>query len=370
MSKGFDGFGACYFDGDRPVPQEVSLHIASGVLQIGLDDGRIIRWPVKEIRRLPDRAGRDRTLLCRAGDPLTRLEITDQEMLGYLPVAGRRVHSTRRLRLLAWGLAAVAAVWLQLLYLIPLLSDRLAEYIPPEGERALGEATLEQVRMALDETGVGALPLCDAPRGRAALDRMTERLAPGSVLPVPLSVSVLDHPMINAFALPGGQVVLFRGLLELAETPEEVAAVLAHEMGHVARRDPTRHALRSAGSIGVLGLVLGDFAGGAAVLFLTERLINARYSQLAETEADVYAREVLRQAGVAPTALALAFERMRAAAGVQEEDGEEGVIAHFLSHPSLSARIEAALRDPLPPGTAQAVLPVADWLALQSICER
>ena len=366
MSIGFDGFGASYFDGDRPVAQEISLHIASGVLQIGPDDGRIIRWPVKDIRRLPDRAGRDRTLLCLAHDPMVRLEITDRHLLGHLPALSRRVYQVRRLRLLAWGLAAIAAVWLQLLFLIPLLSDRLAEYIPPEGERALGEATLEQVRMALDESGVGALSLCQEPKGRAALDRLTERLTGRQELPALLTVSVLDHPMQNAFALPGGQIVLFRGLLELAETPEEVAAVLAHEMGHVARRDPTRHALRSAGSIGVLGLVLGDFAGGAAVLFLTERLISAKYSQAAETDADIFARAVLRRAMVAPSALALAFERMRAVAGA--EAGADGVVAHFLSHPSLAERIDAAREDGLPPGTARPVMSLEDWDVLQGIC--
>lgn len=67
--------------------------------------------------------------------------------------------------------------------------------------------------------------------------------------------------------MPGGLIILFRGLIDAAESSDEVAAVYAHELGHVVARDPTRIALRSAGSIGVLGLLLGDFAGGAVVLF-------------------------------------------------------------------------------------------------------
>ena len=81
---------------------------------------------------------------------------------------------------------------------------------------------------------------------------------------------------------------------------------------HVISRDPTRHALRSAGSIGVLGLLFGDFAGGAAVLFLTERLISAQYSQKAEIGADTFAHGVLEQAGINPGALGDMFENMRA----------------------------------------------------------
>ena len=84
---------------------------------------------------------------------------------------------------------------------------------------------------------------------------------------------------------PGGRLVFFRGLLEEAENPDEVAAVLAHEIGHVVYRDPTRDALRSAGSLGVLGLLFGDFAGGTVALFIANQLINASYSQAAEARA-------------------------------------------------------------------------------------
>ena len=58
MSLGFDGMGAAYFEGDRPVGEEISLHIASGILQIGLDDGHILRWPVAEVRQMPDTVAR------------------------------------------------------------------------------------------------------------------------------------------------------------------------------------------------------------------------------------------------------------------------------------------------------------------------
>ncbi len=364
MSVGFDGLGAAYFDGDSPEPHEVSLHVAAGILQIGLDDGMILRWPVEEVRRLPDLADRNTVILRRTTDPLARLHVRDQSLLKHLPQLTRRAPPKGRGRLAAWAIAAVAAVGVQIFVLVPLLADNLAGFIPPEGERALGEATFGQIREALDETGLNPLNICEGTEGGAALETLVQRLGGDNDLRQEISLSVLDHDMVNAFALPGGFVVLFRGLIEAAEGPDELAAVLAHEIGHVVSSDPTRHALRSAGSIGILGLLFGDFAGGAAVLFLTERLISAQYSQAAETGADAFAHRALAEAGINPGALGDMFATFR------EKHGDaDAVTAHFLSHPALDKRIAAA-RDAVETGAEYTQsMSAADWAAVQNICK-
>ena len=364
MSVGFDGMGAAYFDGDSPEPREVSLHIAAGMLQIGLDDGDTLRWPVEEVRQLPDLAGKKGVLLRRTSDPLARLFVMDKTLLSHLPQLTRRTPPKGRGRLAAWAVAAVAAVALQIFVLIPLLADNLAGFIPPEGERALGEATYGQIREALDETGLNPLAVCEAEAGVAALEKLVDRLSGEQDFRQQVNVSVLDHKMVNAFALPGGFVVIFRGLIDAAHGPDEVAAVLAHEIGHVASSDPTRHALRSAGSIGVLGLLFGDFAGGAAVLFLTERLISAQYSQAAETGADTFAHRVLAEADISPGALGDMFASMRA-----EHGDAEGVVAHFLTHPSLGERIKAARAAVDENATYESAMSEEDWEAVQTICD-
>jgi predicted Zn-dependent protease len=363
MSLGFDGLGAAFFDGDSPDPQEVSLHIAAGILQIGLDDGVILRWPVEEVRQLPDLAGKHTVVLRRISDPLARLYVTDQSLLKHLPHLTRRAPPKGRVRLAAWAVAAVAAVGLQIFLLVPLLADNLAGFIPPEGERALGEATFGQIREALDETGLNPLEVCEGAEGVAALEALVARLGGEEDLRQEVSLSVLDHKMVNAFALPGGFVVLFRGLIDAAQGPDELAAVLAHEIGHVVSSDPTRHALRSAGSIGVLGLLFGDFAGGAAVLFLTERLISAQYSQAAETGADRFAHKVLAQAGISPAALGDMFATMQA-----EQGDTDGVVSHFLSHPALGSRIDAARAQVDDDATYTPSMTEEEWAAVQGIC--
>ena len=355
-----------YFDGSTAAPAQVALTINEDTkVLVGLaDTGAELRWALSDIREVPDQAGGDQMILQRADDPVQRLVLTDRGLAPRLPNRTKRPKLTKRGPLVLWALAAVASVALIILVLVPTMANQLARFIPPEGERALGEVTLNQIRSALDQTGLNPVQVCDNPEGLAALAKMEARLQTALPETQTLTVSVLDHDMINAFALPGNYIVFFRGLIEKAQTPEEVAAVFAHEIGHVVSRDPTRHALRSAGSLGVLGLLFGDFAGGAAVLLLAERLIEAQYSQGAESDADVFAHSVLIEAQIAPSALATMFERFRALGG-----DASPFVAHFLSHPSLGDRIQAA-RDATPSGfEAVPVLSAQEWRALQNICD-
>ncbi|WP_417211650.1 M48 family metallopeptidase [Antarctobacter sp.] len=349
-----------FFDGETPVARPVSLRIDSDSRTL-TGDG--IDWPIDDIREVMDQAGNDLIVLRLKGDPVARLVLRHGDIRARLPNRTRPAPLVRRGRLVGWALAAVASVTLILFVLVPLMADQLAEYIPPDGEKALGEVTLTQIREALDDTGLHPIAFCTAPKGEQALRKIQARLTAQMDPPADLSVHVLNHEMVNAFALPGGQIVFFRGLIDEAETPEELAAVFAHEIGHVVSRDPTRHALRSAGSIGVLGLIFGDFAGGAVVLLLAEQLIEAQYSQGAEGAADVYAHDLMIRAGLSPAALAVMFERFRALGG-----DAEGFVGHFLSHPRLGDRIAAA-RKAVPAELQPRPLLTADeWQALRDIC--
>ncbi len=349
-----------FYDGETATARPVTLRIDTD-RRVLTGDG--IDWPVDDIREVMDQAGGDLIVLRLKGDPVARLILRHGDIRPRLPNRTRSAPLVRRGRLVGWALAAVASVALILFVLVPLMADQLAEYIPPSGEKALGEVTLTQIREALDDTDLNPVTFCTAPNGEQALRKIQARLIAHVPTPVDLSVHVLDHEMVNAFALPGGQIVFFRGLIDEADTPEELAAVFAHEIGHVVSRDPTRHALRSAGSIGVLGLIFGDFAGGAVVLLLAEQLIEAQYSQGAEAAADVFAHDLMIRAGLSPAALAVMFERFRALGG-----DADGFIGHFLSHPGLGNRIDAA-RNAVPAGFQSRPLLTADeWRALQDIC--
>jgi len=363
---------ADFFDGKSARVQRCAIAIREAPggarLEIEPPEHDTIAWPLARIRRLKDMADDRRLVLRSADDDLARLLVDDAEAIAILharcKALDRALPSEKRPRLWLWAGGAVASVALIIFVLVPLLAGQLARALPPEGEVALGNVAFEQIRAALGDGSGAPLALCETPAGIEALGLLRTRFDPGERMPYALRISVLDSPVVNAFALPGGRVALFRGLIEKAETPEEVAGVLAHEIGHVVHRDPSREALRSAGSIGVLGLLLGDFAGGTAVLFLVNRLIDASYSQDAEAAADSYAHQALVEAGVHPSALATMFERLRRDSGTGDS-----LLAHFQSHPQLGDRIEAARRaDTLPEDAVRPLLAPGQWRALQGIC--
>ncbi|WP_435230834.1 M48 family metallopeptidase [Pseudopelagicola sp. nBUS_20] len=352
-----------YFNGESAEAKSVTLHIdeCAKALVIKWDGGKV-NWLLAQTQLVPDQADQDQLLMANQIYPLARL-ITDEKLIALrCPNLHRSVVQVNKWRILTWALAAVMAVALIIFVLVPRIADNLADLMPPNGEQALGAATLGHIRGALDKSGTG-LSFCTHEAGRNVLNNLTVRLTPGQSLPELLTVHVLNHDMVNAFALPGGQIVVFRGLIEVAETPEELVAVIAHEIGHLVSRDPTRHALRSAGSIGVLGLLFGDFAGGALLLFLAEQLIEARYSQTAETEADSFAHQILIQIHVSPASLGDMFQRF-----LQKYGEDEGVMSHFVNHPEMIGRIEAA-RAAVPKNfQPRDLLEVSEWRALKNIC--
>lgn len=359
---------ALYLDGDTAQPFAVQIEYADATQNLLIRYlGQTFEWPYDDLRALRDQAG-DQLIVRLAHDPTQRLIIDTPDDRALVRARAKKLNRyashVKRGKLAMWGLAAVASVALIIFVLVPIMADQMAEYLPPEGEKALGDATFEQIRTALDDTGFVGLATCENPQGLAALGKIETRLTDAMDLETPLTVHVLDHPMINAFALPGGYVVFFRGLIEEAGTPEEVAAVFAHEIGHVVARDPTRIALRSAGSIGVLGLLFGDFAGGAVVLFLAEQIIRADYTQEAEAAADTFAYSALLNADLPPSAIGTFFERLS-----QEGEEEAGILEHLASHPAMGDRIAAARAAEPEDATFRPVLDEAEWAALQSICD-
>lgn len=351
-----------YLDGVTAAVRPAALRIdeTAQMLIIAPEGKMEVRWPLAEVCAAPDQSGGARQVLRRRGGA-ARLLTDDPVVAVRCPNLTRSERAPGGMRLLAWAAAAIASVALILFVLMPFAADRLAVLVPPEGERALGQATLAQVRRAFGGQG-GALAVCDGAEGQAVLDSLAADLAEGGGGTLTLDVMVLDSPIVNAFALPGGIVVLMRGLIDKAGGPDEVAAVLAHEVGHVAARDPVRSALRVAGSAGVLGLLIGDFAGGTVVLVLAEQAISARHSQEAEAAADAFAVGALERIEADPSALARFFRRL------QEGGGEMPDFAgHFLPHPALMDRIAAAEAAGGEGGTS--VLDEAEWQAVQAICE-
>jgi Zn-dependent protease with chaperone function len=261
------------------------------------------------------------------------------------------------------SLAAVVSLIFTAIIGVPVLATRVTPLVPIEVEQKLGNAVDGQIRASLDTKHLGAAFVCgtgaNGAAGRAALDKLVGKLKTAAALPYPVRVDVVRRPDFNAFALPGGHIYAFQGLIDRAQTPDEVAGVLAHEMGHVAHRDGTRTVLQAAGLSFLFGMMLGDFVGGGAVVIAAKTLVRSSYSRRVEAQADIYSVGLMRKVGGDPRALAVILARVAA-------DKDEG-IKILADHPDTKDRV-IAIDAIAPAGPTTPLLGAADWAALKQIC--
>jgi predicted Zn-dependent protease len=174
-----------------------------------------------------------------------------------------------------------------------------------------------------------------------------------------LRVDVVRREDFNAFALPGGHIYVFQGLIDRAQAPDELAGVLAHEIGHVAHRDGTRTVLQAAGLSLLFGMMLGDFVGGGAVVIAAKTVVRSSYSRRVEAQADIYSVGLMHKVGADSRALAAILERV-----TTDKDEAIKILA---DHPDTKDRV-VAINAIAPTGATTPLLGVADWAALKQIC--
>jgi Zn-dependent protease with chaperone function len=358
-----------FFDGRTSDRHAVIVELDAATLLVRAGDGRVLaRWPYGELEQVASQP--EILRLARAHRrQLERLEIRDATLAAAidalsLPVdrtgtAGRR----SRRKVLVWMIVAVASLVLAGIVGVPALATRLVPTIPYTIERKLGAAVDQQFRAMLGNEHAAKPFECggeDEERpGRAALDRLLTKLDSAAALPMPLNVAVIRRSATNAVALPGGRIYMFHGLIAKAENPDEVAGVLAHEIGHVAHRDGTRSVLESAGLSFLFGMVLGDFVGGGAAVLAARTILQLSYSRDVETAADVYAIALMAKVGGDAGALARILDRIAGAI-------EPGHSKLLQNHPQTRERV--ALIDRLAPPPRGALMDAADWAALRRIC--
>ncbi|MEH3144896.1 MAG: M48 family metallopeptidase [Methylobacterium frigidaeris] len=351
-----------YFDGTSARPHPVSLRLDDRFRVAGHGVSR--DWNPLDLR-----AGDSVPPLMRVGpaEAAERVEFADAALAAALaqrcPALHRREEEGGVLRLVLWSLAAGASILLVAIVGVPHLARVLAPLVPDAVEARLGATVEPQVLRLL-----GNPPACDDPAGRAALDHLVGRLAgagraEGS-LPADLAVGVRRHGVANALALPGARVILLSDLITRATTADEVAAILAHELGHVSVRDPTRSLIRSSGTSFLLSLVLGDLTGSTLVVAVGEAILSAGYSRDAERAADSYAVDLMARAGGNGSALADILER------IDGDDGGRGGLDLLRSHPFTRERAAAIRAQAGPDASGRRILPPEQWTALKGICPK
>jgi predicted Zn-dependent protease len=360
---------AVYFDGVTAARHDVTIELNDRAVVIFDRAGELIdQWPFPRLKHLSAPAHIFRIGL-RKSDSLARLEIADQDMAHAIDLAcpdiDRTGASARKAQRQAIVLSFLAAVSLfaVAIYGLPAITDRLAPLVPQGIERRLGNAADTQVRAMLDKGPPGRPFECGEAAveqaGRAAFEKLMARLQAAGGLRLPLQAAVIRREEANAIALPGGHVYVFKGLIDQADTVDEVAGVIAHELGHVANRDGTRAILQGAGLSLIFGMLLGDFVGGGAVVLASEKLLKSAYSRGAESRADDFAVQTMQAAGGDPRALGRFLARIA---------GKVRTGSIFLDHPATPDRV-ARIDAIAPPQSAGAtLLDAAEWRVLKRIC--
>jgi Zn-dependent protease with chaperone function len=333
-----------WFDGQSPRARAVTLRLDSGELVMRVDDGER-RYPLTQVRWPERRTHGQRQAELPDGGLIQHADgaewdawaqasgLHDSTVVGWMQSWRATVIA------LIGSVLFLSAAWL---WGVPWLSQTLAHQVPHSLETRIGQQSLQQLdRLFLQPSGLpqqrqdelrerfasvvdSAYPQGDAPRWQLAF-HASPVLGP------------------NAFALPGGYIVMTDELVELLrDQPDAITGVLAHELGHVQHRDGLDLMVRASLVSALVGVVLGDASGFLATVPAT--LATQAYSRDAERRADAHAARMLHAGGIRPTVMVTFFERMLEEANRDEGRGadDEGSVSlpiAIASHPDHGERI-------------------------------
>lgn len=326
----------------------------------------VARWPLADIRYV-DASHRRPPIRLRLKDSDARLTLDISDDGGWLThkcpnLTKRDSGAVRWPTWVAAGILAVASIAGIFVFLLPAASSAIVGLVPPAMERDIGRAARDQLMALFGRMHDGAEHVeCTNPRAYGILNKRADELANLMETPFPVRVSVVRLPVANALALPGGEVVILSGLLDKAKSGDEVIGVLAHEIAHVARRDPLQVSIKQTGAALMVSLIVGDVFGGTALGGLAANLIETGYSRDAEAAADFLAVTALNQLGLTALPLADFVER------AEKETPIAGVVPSFLNtHPSGENRARDIRA--LSQGVGRAMSGY-EWETVRKICQ-
>ncbi len=357
---------AYYLDGQTAIRHPATVRLMREGLEVTTAGGWTRLWPYRAIRQTQGYYEGEEVRLERGGELAEAIVVSDPAFLRSLretaSQTASRFHDPARrgqrvrLTILA-GLSALAITAGAYFWGIPAFARLAAPRVPVAWEESLGRAVMDQLAPA-DR-------VCADPGRQRLLDAVVGRLvSAGPPLPYMFRVRVVNRPEVNALAAPGGYIVVFRGLLERARTPEELAGVLAHEIEHVAHRHTTRALIQHASAGLLLAALTGDMTGPLAYGLESARVLGQlQYSRHAEEEADQDGMKRLLAARIAPGGMIGFFEDL------DKGDPPRNVLRYLSTHPSTSDRIAVlkaqANRAQAPPTQ---LMSEKDWQDLKAIC--
>lgn len=232
---------------------------------------------------------------------------------------------------LAKLLVFFSSIW-ALFMIFPIFPDKINIGISMQNEETLGEFMLDNITKD-PSFNIIESDFIDSSI-QVLKDLLLSNLEESNYI---YNIYVFNNSMINAFALPGGNILISSGLIKFSEKPEEVAAVLAHEIGHIENKDLIYKLLKELG-ISLLSsndpLVIGEISKIAGSMV---------FDRKQEKKADQFALNLLLKSNIDPRIIATFFRRLESEVGSYSEKAEI-----FMTHPHNKTRIRYALEYKIP----------------------
>jgi len=342
---------ALYFDGRTPTHRNVDVQTERQGVRIEFEAGTTRIWRYEDFSVRQDRS--QGPLRLEYGEfPPEILEIADPE---FGEVLGKRLPKKSLFLSVGFAMLAVLLVPAIIYWGIPLASGWFAYFIPVSIEKQVGQYVIDEV--------FPSRIVCKTDAGEQALEKLVSRLVPPGSEYV-FQVEVVDSGLVNAIAFPGGNILIFRGLLEKSPSSDAVAGVLAHEMQHVFQRHGTENLLNQVALSGLFKLLTVEANAIAETLFAGVRTLSLlKYTRELETEADALALQLLYQAGVDPVEMLAMFQVLK--------NHSSSLPESISTHPDMSSRMEKLeiIIDQKTDFVSKPVLSKQSWESLQNICK-
>ena len=331
-------FAGRLYDGKSADRKVVEVSVDAEGLLIRGPDIEPLRWNRTDVRlRSPVGSG---PWVVESGEG-ARLEVAEGFAQAISAWSGDDINRSVRALESKWpwvivALAVGVGVLLAMLrWGVPAVARGVAASVPAQTEQRVGQQVIRLLDRSLMEPSL----LPDPTRARVERLFAAIEVESGYDGGITLQFRSSERVGANAFALPGGTIVLTDEIIELAESDDEIAAVLAHEIGHVVGRHSLRLVLQNSLGTLLLASVTGDIASTTALgAGIPAVLMQLGYSREMEREADAYAFGVLRDRGYDTGALRSLLSR------IQDQYGTEEVPDFLSSHPRTESRDETSTR--------------------------
>lgn len=309
---------ATYYDGQTSEGRAAQVRVADGLVHVDVAESSIA-FPLAAVR-----------LESRLGDLPRRLdlpngascEVPADFTLPITPDAPAQLERWVNEAEIRWSVVVVAALvlvaglWAGVVWGVPAAANVVARRISPSVERQMGT-------QALATLDLGTLSPSKLPVERQrALSARFDALAKLAGAEDEYVLLFRSSPRVgpNAFALPGGTVVLLDELVAEAQHDDEIVAVLAHETGHLVERHTLRQVLQTSTAGLLVSVVVGDLLSVTAFAgALPAMLLNSSYSRAFEYEADRFGLSLLDRAGIDRAHLGRFLARLEAKYGGMPE---------------------------------------------------